>query len=125
MRVRREQVADGDLVIVRGGRLEREVLRFDAMEAHRRFGEYGVSVFAAGDEDELDGLSRDRLSRFDVLTVMRAGAIRAAGLELRPTFRSPHYTIMLPDLDSDLARLLACENETRVNPYFRAPEESP
>ena len=125
MRVRREQVADGELVIVRGGRLEREGLRFDAMEAHRRFGEYGVSVFAAGDEDELDGLNRDRLSRFDVLTVMRAGTIRAAGLELRPTFRSPHYTIMLPDLDSDLARLLACENETRVNPYFRAPEESP
>ncbi len=125
MRVRREQVADQDLVVVRGGRLDRKVLRFDAVEAHRRFGEYGVSVFAAADEAELDGLSRGRLSRFDLLTLMRAGTIRAAGLELRPTFRSPHYTIMLPDLDADLARLVACENETRVNPYFRAPEESP
>jgi len=38
-------------------------------------------------------------------------------------FARPHYTIMLPDLDADLSRLLACENEIRVNPFFRAPEE--
>jgi hypothetical protein len=123
MRVRREQVADDGLVVVRGGRLDPDVIRFDAVEAHRRFGQYGVSVFAAGDQDEFDALSRDRLSRFGILTVMMAGTIRAAGLELRPTFRSPHYTIMLPDLDADLSRLLACENEIRVNPFFRAPEE--
>lgn len=54
---------------------------------------------------------------------MTVGAIRSAGLDLRPTFRRPHYTIMLPRLDQDLALLLGCENVVRPNPHFRPPEE--
>jgi hypothetical protein len=50
---------------------------------------------------------------------MTAGAIRRAGLELRPTFRRPHYTVMLPEPDRDIARLLACENEPRPNRHHR------
>ena len=49
---------------------------------------------------------------------MTAGAIREAGRELRPTFRRPHCTVMLPDLDADVERLTSSENEQRVNPYF-------
>ncbi len=123
MRIRREGIADSALVVVRGGLLDLDTLRFDAIEAHRRFGEYGNSVFAAAGDDEVDALARDRLSRFEVLTVMTVGAIRIAGLDLRPTFRRPHYTIMLPRLDQDLALLLGCENVVRPNPHFRPPEE--
>ena len=49
-----------------------------------------------------------------------AGTIRAAGLELVPTFRRPHYTVLLPELDSDIERLLRCNNEIRRNPHFRS-----
>jgi hypothetical protein len=48
---------------------------------------------------------------------MSAGTIRRAGLELRPTFRRPHYTIMLPDLDSDIDRLKSCEKVQRTTQY--------
>ncbi|MGH9021868.1 MAG: hypothetical protein ACRDV9_01990 [Acidimicrobiia bacterium] len=124
-RVRREKLADDALVVVRGGELDLALMRTDAVNAFRRFGEYGVSVFAAPDGTALEHLARERLVRFEVLTLMTAGAVRSAGLELRPTFRRPHYTIVLPDLDQDLDRLSACENVRWVNPHFRHPEEQP
>ena len=55
-------------------------------------------------------LARSRMVRFDVLTLVTLGVLRAAGLETVPTFKSPQYTIMLPNLGADLRRLLACEN---------------
>lgn len=65
----------------------------------------------------MDVLARDRLAQFAVLVLMTAATIRRAGLELRPTFRRPHYTIMLPDLDSDIDRLKSCEKVQRTNQY--------
>lgn len=124
-RVRLEELQDDALIVVRGGELDPALLRSDAVSAFRRFGEYGISVFAAPDDDGLNQLARGRLVRFEVLTLMTAGAIRAADLELRPTFRRPHYTVMLPDLDRDLGRLSACENVRWVNQHFRHPEEQP
>ena len=86
-RVRVEALADDALIVVRGGTLDGATLRADGQSAHRRFGEYGISVFAAPEQADLVDLARDRLVRFHVLTLMTAGAIRAVGLELRPTFR--------------------------------------
>jgi hypothetical protein len=80
---------------VRGGDLDIDLIRSDAAGAHARFGEYGISVFGAADEAAVDVLARDRLTQFEILVLMTAGAIRRAGLELRPTFRRPHCTIML------------------------------
>ncbi len=51
------------------------------------------------------------------------GALRPR--ELRPTFRRPHYSVMPPALDEDVERLLRCENEPRINPYFDADEVQP
>ena len=53
---------------------------------------------------------------------MTVGTIRAAELEVRPTFRRPHYSVMLPDLDADVARLARCENVPWRNPHYQAPE---
>jgi hypothetical protein len=75
-------------------------------------------VFAAADEDALDQLAAGRLNRFELLTLMRAGVLRAARLELRPTFRRPHYTVMLPDPEPDIERLLECDHEVRENRYY-------
>jgi hypothetical protein len=65
----------------------------------------------------VDVLARDRLAQFEVLVLMTAGTIRRAGLELRPTFRRPHDTIMLVDLDRDIDRLMSCEKVQRANQY--------
>ena len=53
-----------------------------------------------------------------------AGSLRQAGLELLPTFRGPHYTLLLPDRDADLRTLLSCENVVRINPHDVRPEVS-
>ena len=79
-------------------------------------------MLAAPTEAALDQLARTVLVRWDVLVLMTAGAIRLAGLELRPTFRTPHYTIILPELDRDVVRLAECDNERIQNPYS-SPEE--
>ncbi len=122
LRLRREDVADDALVVVRGGRLDRARLRRDAILTLRRFGEYGISVLAAPDEAAFAVLASTTLQRERVLTLMRMGTLRAAGLEVRPTFRRPHFTVMLPDLDADIDRLVACDNEVRANPHYVAPE---
>ena len=121
-RVRRERLADDALVVVRGDDLSIPFLRRDAVRAYRRFGEYAVSVLGASDGDALDALAAGVLIRFEVLTLMRVGTIRAAELEVRPTFRRPHYSIMLPDLDAEIIRLTRCENVSWSNPHYPAPE---
>jgi hypothetical protein len=108
--------------VVRGGTLDRARLRRDATLTFRRFGEYGISVLAARDEEALDALAATTLQRERLLTLMRAGTLRAAGLELRATFRRPHFTVMLPDVDADVERLMACDNEVRDTPHWVGPE---
>ncbi len=122
LRVRREGLADEALVVVRGGILDKASLRRDAALTFRRFGEYGISVLCAPDDASLDVIAGTTLQRASMLTLMRMGALRAAGLEVRPTFRRPHYTVMLPSLDADLDRLLACDNVVRDNPHYVPPE---
>lgn len=124
-RVRREALPDDALVVVRGGLLEITTLRADAEAAKERFGEHGISVFGVVDDDALRELARTRVTGFEVLTLMTVGALRAVRLEPVPTFRRPHFTILLPDLEADLLRLLACENVIWVNPYYPGPRERP
>lgn len=88
------------------------------MLCHRRFGVYGLSFMRADDEPAVDQLARTRLNAYAVLSVFAAGALRAAGLELRPTFHRPHYTLVLGELEEGLARLAACEHESRENGYY-------
>jgi len=125
LRIRREELPDDALVVVRGGTLDPERLRRDARMTLARFGECGISVLAARDEAALDAIARTTLVHEAVLTLMTVGALRAARLELRPTFRTPHYTLMTPDLDADIARLQRCDNELRSNPHHQPPEAAP
>ena len=116
-RIRDESLPGDSFLVVRGGLLEITILRADAEAARRRFSIEGVSVFGAGDATDVEVLGRSRMVRFDVLTLVTLGVLRAARLETVPTFKSPHYTIMLPNLEADLRRLLACENVIWVNPF--------
>lgn len=122
-RIRNEPLYDRSLVVVRGNRLERATLRDDAVVAHARFGQYGISVLAAENAGAIDDLARTRLDRFEWLTITTVGDIRDAGLEIVPTFRRPHCTVMLPDLDADIDRLLRCNNVVAINPHYEADED--
>jgi len=124
-RIRDESLPVDLFLVVRGGLLEITILRADAEAARRRFSIGGVSVFGAGDATDVEVLARSRMVRFDVLTLVTLGVLRAARLETVPTFKSPHYTIMLPNLEADLRRLLACENVIWVNPFYVTPEVPP
>lgn len=93
--------------------------------AYERFGGHGISVFGAADHEALHELARTRVSAFEVLTLMTVGALRASGLECVPTFRRPHFTILLPDLEIGPLNLLECENETWVNSYHPRPGDRP
>ena len=121
-RVRRDSLPDDTLVVVRGGTLDRDELIADAERALRRFGESGISVLAAPSDEDIDALAQTTLRRYERLTLTTAGAIRLAGLELRPTLRRPHYSVILPDLNADVDRLIGCQTEERTNPHYTGRE---
>ena len=58
---------------------------------------------------------RDLFERLALLTV---GALRALGLALEPTGRSPrHYDVTFDDLDDGVEELENCEHQIMANPY--------
>jgi hypothetical protein len=109
---------DDVTIVVRGGELDRAILREDARRNHAIYGTYGLSVFA------VRGITLDELAqqsplvRFARLTLMTVGAIRAARLRLEPTGRNPrHYDICFDELEPGITRLLACDHTVWINPY--------
>ncbi len=90
----------------------------DARRAHAAYGTYAISVFAA-EGVTVDELAQEQpLVRFERLTLVTVGAIRAAGLVIRPTGRNRlHHSIDFDDLDDGIERLLHCEYRTMINPY--------
>lgn len=93
-------------------------MRADAQRYHGIYGDYGISVLTARDV-ALDEMAQQApLIRFDVLTLVRVGLLRAAGLRLEPTGRNPrHFTVAFDALDAGIEALLACEHRSWANPY--------
>ena len=107
-----------NIVVLRGGALDHDVLRVDAQRNHRIYGSYGVSVFALRDATLDEIAQKPPLVRFDSLTLITVGALRVAELPLEPTGRDPHhFDVVLDVLEPGLARLCACEHRTVPNPY--------
>ncbi len=116
--VRIGDVLDDDAVVVRGGDLDGDVLRADALRNHQIYGTYGISVFAARGITVDELAQQPPLVRFGLLTIITAGVLRAAGLRLEATGRNPrHFDVSFDELDDGVARLLACEHREMVNPY--------
>lgn len=115
-----DQLTDDTTVVVRGGPLDPQVLREDAVRMFDVYGIYGVSVFAVR-EVSLDELAQQApLVRFAELTLAAVGAVRAAGLGLEATGRNPqHFTVVFPDVGA-VDRLVAAEHRTMLNPYHEA-----
>jgi hypothetical protein len=116
-----DELRDDTVVVVRGGELRRDLIERDAVRAHAAYGVYAISVFAA-DGITVDELAQEQpLVRFESLALMTVGAVRAAGLVVRPTGRNRlHHSIEFDDLEGGIVRLLGCAHRTFVNPYYES-----
>lgn len=113
-----DRLDDDETVVIRGGRLDPDGLRADAQRYHGIYGGYGISVFAARGVAVDELAQQAPLVRFEVLTLVRVGVLRAAGFRLEPTGRNPrHFTLAFDDLDTGIEALLACEHRSWANPY--------
>ena len=124
-RVRLTPVPDDGIFVVRGDELDAALLAEDAQLFHERFsewGRYGISAFYAANEVEIDALCSSRLVRFADIVVFRRSDLERAGVEIVPTFRTPHVTLCHAELPELVRRLLNCERSERLNPYH-VPEE--
>ena len=111
-------VLDDDIVVVRGGDLDAAVLRADAERYHSIYGDFGISVFA------LRGVTVDELAqqppliRFEVLTLVRVGDLRAIHCRMEATGRNGnHFTVAFDDLDQGVTAIAGCEHRRWINPY--------
>ncbi len=113
-----DHLDDDETVVIRGGRLDIDLLRSDALKYHAIYGDYGMSVFAARDLSVDELAQQVPLVRFEVLTLVRAGILRAAGFRLEPTGRNPrHFTVAFDNLNTGVDALAGCEHVEWVNPY--------
>jgi hypothetical protein len=125
MKVRRlregDVLDDGGITLVRGGELEPDVLRADAIRFHSVYGSYGISVFAARGATLDEMAQQVPLVRFARLTLIKVAVVRGAGLRLEPTGRNPrHYTVGFDDLDQGIAALAGCPRQVVPNHYHDA-----
>ena len=113
-----DSLNDDDIVVVRGGELDASILRDDAQRYHAIYAEFRISVFAARGITVDELAQQPPLVRCKVLTLVRAGGLRAAGFRLEATGRNPsHFTVAFDDLEDGISRLTTCEHEGWANPY--------
>lgn len=124
-RVRLTAIPDDGDFVVRGDELDPELLIDDASRFHERFsdwGRFGISAFYAASDEEIDAICQTRLVRFPVVVVFRRADLEQAGVQVVPTFRTPHVTLCHEQLDEFVWRLLHCERGVRSNPYHVSDE---
>lgn len=125
-----EQPPAAARVVIRGGPDTLSLLRAHARRLWRSYqldGQpvYGISVFVALDDigpASERGILTVKLQSYPSVYCCTVAAVTAAGFELLATFSRPHFTIVLPDLDS-VGSLAAMFGELLVNPYAGRGEE--
>jgi hypothetical protein len=101
---------DGGVVRARGGALDPEVLRGDALRYHGVYGSYGISLFAVRGLTFEEMAQQVPLVRFDHLTLIRVASVIGAGLRLEPTRNLEHRGDAM-DLEIDLIADLNAEDD--------------
>ena len=125
MKLRRLRDGDvlesGDIVVIRGGDLDPDILRADAARYYSIYGAYGISVFAVLDVTVDELAQQVPLVRFDRPSLLRVRDVLAAGMRLEPTGRNPrHYTVSFDDLEDGVQRLVSCPYQVMPNAYHDA-----
>lgn len=123
-RIRRASLPSDAVIVVRADDLIVGSSLLQAVDFRRRYpdwGRWGLSGFFARSETDVDDLAADRLERFPVLRLYRPSVLEAAGVEIVPTFRTPHVTLAFDgDLDLWIDRLRAADHSERTNPYHES-----
>ena len=125
MKLRRLRDGDvlenGDIMLMRGGDLDPEILRADAARYYSIYGVYGISVFAVRDVTVGELAQQVPLVRFDRLSLLKVSDVLVAGMRLEPTGRNPrHYTVSFDDLVDGVRRLVSCPHHVMPNAYHDA-----
>ena len=125
MKLRRLRDGDvlenGDIVLVRGGDLDPDILGADAARYHSVYGVYGISVFAVRDVTVDELAQQVPLVRFDRLSLLKVRDVLAAGMRLEPSGRNPcHFTVSFDDLKDGAQRLASCPHQVMPNAYHDA-----
>jgi hypothetical protein len=112
---------DGDIVLVRGGDLDPDILRADAARYYSIYGVYGISVFAVRGATVEELAQQAPLVRFDRLSLLKVRDLLAVGMRLEPTGRNPrHFTVGFDDLEGGVQRLASCPHQVVPNAYHDA-----
>lgn len=105
LRLRDETPPEDHVVVIRGGIVEDRTddeLRKRAHDAEARIGLLAQSVLLAAAADVSSVCLRDgRVSRYGQVNLSTVARLRRAGFALLPTLDAPHYSVVLPDLDSE------------------------
>jgi hypothetical protein len=125
MKLRRLRDGDvlenGDIVLVRGGDLDPDILCADAARYYSIYGVFGISVFAVRDVTVDELAQQVPLVRFDRLSLLIVRDVLVAGMRLEPTGRDPrHYTVSFDDLEDGVQRLASCPHQVMPNAYHDA-----
>ena len=125
MKLRRLRDGDvlenGDIVLVRGGDLDPDILSADATRYYSIYGVFGISVFAVRDVTVDELAQQVPLVRFERVSLLMVRDVLAAGMRLEPTGRnSRHYTVSFDDLEDGVQRLASCPHQVMPNAYHDA-----
>ncbi len=87
------------VVVVRGGEMNSDFVVKTASRSFDEIGLWTLSVFIT--DGSLLDLCRSvvELERYGKVRLSTVGRLRLLGFAVIPTLRSPHYDIVLPDLD--------------------------
>jgi hypothetical protein len=106
--IRTEAANAAQIIVARGGPANGEQLRLHAERVRRAFvfdgnEVLGISVYGALDDlgpASLDAILGHKLGTYRWVHLVSAGELRTRGFELLATFERPHFTVLLPDLDT-------------------------
>lgn len=124
-----EPPPDEAQVVLRGGPDTGLLIRSHARRVNRLFvldgGEvWAISVFVALDDiggGSAKTILRTKLRSYGHVYLPTAGQLRQAGFELLATFARPHFSVLMPGLDT-AQELFEALGELRVNPYAGGEE---
>lgn len=109
-----------DAVVLRGGALDRDVLRADAETNFAVYGFHGLSVWVPTDAAGEDRLLATKLLKSRLVHRFVVADLLARGLEIWDTGQSPHYDLVyLRDGDGDdlVAAVIATHSTALINPH--------